>query len=143
MSKKLKFACLASLMVNVLLIGVLLGQLPNHLDQSSSRQQNMEQALQELPEPIQVQVRGKIEQMHEAVEPIREQIREARDEAVRALITEPFDPAAYDRKVNTINDLRLQRSKRMADTFKEIAKALPPEQRNVLAKILKRPPSSR
>jgi uncharacterized membrane protein len=103
----------------------------------------MEQALQELPEPIQAQVRGKIEQMHAAVEPIREQIREARDEAVRALITEPFDPAAYDRQVNTINDLRLQRSKRMADTFKEIAKALPPEQRNVLAKILKRPPSSR
>lgn len=143
MSKKLKFACLASLIVNVLLIGVLLGQLPNRLEQSSSRQQNMEQALQELPEPIQAQVRGKIEQMHEAVEPIREQIREARDEAVRALITEPFDPAAYDRQVNTINDLRLQRSKRMADTFKEIAKALPPEQRNILAKILKRPPSSR
>jgi uncharacterized membrane protein len=143
MNTKLKFACLASLIVNVLLIGVLLGQLPNRFEQGPSRQHSMEQALQELPEPIQAQVRGKIEQMHEAVEPIREQIREARDEAVRALITEPFDQATYDRQVDTINDLRMQRSKRMADTFKELAKVLPPEQRNILAKILKRPPSSR
>jgi hypothetical protein len=62
---------------------------------------------------------------------------------VRTLITEPFDQAAYERQVDTINDLRLQRSKRMAATFKELAKALPPAQRNVLAKILRRPPSSR
>jgi uncharacterized membrane protein len=143
MNKKLQCTCLASLIVNVLLLGVVLGQLPNRFDQGSSHQQSMEQTLQELPEPIQAQVRGKIEQMHEAVEPIREQIREARDEAVRTLITEPFDQAAYDRQVDTINDLRMQRSKRMAATFKELAKALPPEQRNVLAKILKRPPSSR
>jgi uncharacterized membrane protein len=143
MKKKLQFACLASLIVNVLLIGVLLGQLPNRFEQGLSRQQSMEQALQELPEPMQAQVRDKIDQMHEAVEPIREQIREARDEAVRTLITEPFDQAAYERQVDTINDLRLQRSKRMAATFKELAKALPPAQRNVLAKILRRPPSSR
>ena len=73
---------------------------------------------------------------------IRDQIQQAREEAIRILIAEPFDGTAYDRQVSKIHELYGQRSQRMAEIVKEVAKDLPPEQRQVLAEVLKRPPSS-
>lgn len=139
MNKKLKGAFLVSLLINILLVGVLLGKLPHRFEQGSSYQERMEKTLKELPEPVQARFR---EKMRENGEPMREQIRAAREEAIRLLTTEPFDESAYDRQVNMINDLRVQRSKRMAGIVKEIAKDLPLEQRKVLAGMLRRPPAS-
>jgi uncharacterized membrane protein len=83
-----------------------------------------------------------MDRVREGSEPIREQIREAREEAIRILIAEPFDGTAYDRQVMKIHELHGQRSQRMADLVKEVAKELPPDQRQVLAEVLRRPPSS-
>jgi uncharacterized membrane protein len=141
MNTKLKFAFLASLILNALLIGILVGQLPNRLTKNPSRKERMEQALKNLPEPVQTQFRSKMEQIRQVGKPLREQIRMARDDIMRILIAEPFDQAAYDRQVDTMNDLRMQGNKKMADIIKDLANELPSEHRNVLATILKRPPS--
>jgi len=143
MSTKLKLAFLASIVVNVLLIGVIVGQLPRRFDRDSSRQERMEKALKGLPEPAQARFREKIERMRKEGEPMRDQIRQGRDEAIRILTAEPFDEAAYDRQVSKINELRVQWSKRMAESFKQFAKELPSDQRHVLAEMLKRPPAGR
>jgi uncharacterized membrane protein len=143
MTAKLKFAFLASLIVNIFLIGVLLGELPHRFDERSSREERMEKAVAALPEPLREQFREKLQRMREGSEPIREQIHQAREEAIRILIAEPFDGAAYDRQVSKIHELHGQRSRRMAEIVKEVAKDLPPEQRQVLAEVLRRPPSSK
>lgn len=142
MNAKLKFAFLASFLVNVFLIGVLLGELPRRFDDRVSREERMEKAVEKLPEPLRAQFRGKMERMREGTEPVREQIQQAREEAIRILIAEPFDGTAYDRQVKKIHELHGQRSRRMAEIVKEVAKDLPPEQRQVLAEVLRRPPSS-
>jgi uncharacterized membrane protein len=141
MNTKLKFAFLASLLVNVFLLGVLLGELPRHFDEGVSREERMEKALDTLPESLRARFRGKMERMREGSEQLRDQIQEARDEALRILIAEPFDGTAYDQQVSKIHELYGQRAKRMAELVKEVAKDLPPEQRQVLAEVLKRPPS--
>jgi len=140
MNKKLQFAFLVSLLVNVLLVGVLLGQLPERVDRGSSRGQRMEEAIAELPEPLQARFCEKMEPLREDRESLRNQIQEARDEAIRLLVTEPFDEAAYDRQVNKIHELRGLRAKRMAEVVKAVAKDSPLEQREMLAEMLKRPP---
>jgi uncharacterized membrane protein len=142
MNAKLKFAFLASLLVNVFLIGVLLGELPRRFEEGVSREDRMEKEIEKLPEPLRAQFRGKMERMREGSEQLRNQIQEAREEALRILIAEPFDGTAYDRQVSKIHDLYGQRAKRMAELVKEVAKDLPPEQRQVLAEVLKRPPPS-
>jgi uncharacterized membrane protein len=142
MNAKLKFAFLASLMINVFLVGVLLGELPHRFDEGLSREARMEKAVEGLPEPLRARFRGQLERMREGSEPLREQIREAREETIRILVAEPFDGTAYDRQVNKIHALYGQRAKLMAEVVKEVAKDLPPEQRQVLAEVLKRPPSS-
>jgi uncharacterized membrane protein len=141
MNKKLKFVFLASILLNVLLGGVLLGELPRRLDRSLSRQEQMDKAIKELPEPMRSRFRDKMEQARKDVEPIRDQIQEARNETIRVFIAEPFDEAAYDRQVSKITDLRVQLAKRMAASMKEAAKELPPEQRQALAEAFKRPPT--
>ncbi|MGH7960716.1 MAG: periplasmic heavy metal sensor [Candidatus Binatia bacterium] len=142
MNRKLQFAFLVSLLVNVFLIGVLLGELPHHFNERVSREERMEKALKELPEPLQTQLREKMGRMREGSESIRKQIQEAREEAIRILITEPFDGTAYDRQVSTIHELYGQRSKRMAEVVKEVAKDVSLEHRQALAEVLKRPPPS-
>ena len=142
MSAKLKFAFLMSLVVNVFLVGVLLGELPHRFDEGMSREERLAKATEALPEPLRTQFRGKMDRLREGSEPLREQIREAREEAIRILVAEPFDGTAYDRQVRKIHELHGQRSQRMAEFVKEVATDLPPEQRQVLAEVLKQPPPS-
>src|SRR6476660_1982774 len=142
MNAKLKFAFLMSLVVNVFLVGVLLGELPHRFDEGMSREERLAKATEALSEPLRTQFRGKMDRLREGSEPLREQIREAREEAIRILVAEPFDGTAYDRQVRKIHELHGQRSQRMAEFVKEVATDLPPEQRQVLAEVLKQPPPS-
>ncbi|MGE0680227.1 MAG: Spy/CpxP family protein refolding chaperone [Candidatus Binatia bacterium] len=141
MNGKLKIAFLASILFNVLLLGVLLGALPHYFEKDHPRRQRIEKALKELPEPVQAQFREKMESSGEAGEPLREQSRRAREEAIRILIAEPFDESAYDRQISKINELRVQMATRMASIVKDVARDLPLKQREVLAEVLRRRPS--
>ena len=142
MNAKLKFAFLASLIANVFLVGVLLGEIPRRFEEGVSREDRMEKAIAALPKSLRAQFREKLERTREGSELIRGQIQQAREEAIRILIAEPFDGTAYDQQVSKIQELYGQRSRRMAEIVKEVAKDLPPEQRQVLAKVLRRPPPS-
>ncbi len=138
MSKAVKLVFLASLVLNVLFVGVLLGRLPG--DVGFGRQQRMEQALKDLPEPTQTRLREKFKQMRAAGDPLRDQIRLSREETLRILSADPFDEVAYDRHVSQIDDLQLQMFEKMGQVVKEIAKELPPEERRLFAQILRSPP---
>ena len=142
MNGKLKFAFLASLLLNVFLVGLFLGEVPHCFDERLSREERMEKAIEKLPEPLRARFREKLDRMREGSEQLRDQIQEAREEAIRILVAEPFDETMYDRQVNKIHELYGQRSQRMAAIVKDVAKELSPEQRQVLAEVLKRPPSS-
>ena len=138
MSKTVKLVFLASLVLNVLLVGVLLGRLPR--DVGFGRQQRLEQALKDLPEPTQTRFREKFKQMRAAGDPQRDQIRVAREETLRILSADPFDEAAYDRHVSQIDDLQLQMFKKMGQVVKEIAKELLRRSAACLPKSSRRPP---
>jgi uncharacterized membrane protein len=143
MNKWFKFLFLVSIVLNVLFLGLFLGEVPHRFGRDPSPRERMESALKELPEPVQSQFREKMKQMRAEAGPLIDQIRDARTEAIRILTTEPFDETAYDTQVNKIVDLRVEMTKRMAATFKEAAKSLPPDQRQALAKILSRSPRTR
>jgi uncharacterized membrane protein len=139
MNKALKLAFVASLVLNVLLIGVLLGQLPNRFAGGYSPQGRIEAAAQQLPEPARSRFRNQMAQLRAEVQPLREQVQEARNNTLRAFGAEPFDEAAFEQQVSRISELRMQLSKRMAARVKEVAKELPANQRQALAEAFKRP----
>lgn len=140
MSKSVRLVFLASLVLNVLLLGMVLGRLPRAFDQGRDRQQRVEQALKDLAEPTQTRLREKLKQIRAAGDPLRDQIRVAREETLTLLSAESFDEADYDRQISKINDLQLQRFQEMGQVVKEIARELSPEERRQFAQILRRPP---
>src|SRR5437867_3927648 len=105
-----------------------------------SRRQQMEQALQNLPDPIEARFREKFQQIRAAGDPVRKQMDAARDEALRLLSTEPFDEAAYDQQVKKIDELREEMFKRMGQVIKQTVKELSPDERRMFADLLRRPP---
>jgi uncharacterized membrane protein len=143
MSKMLKLAFIISIILNVLFVGLLLSELPRRLGRGFSPRERMDRVLQELPEPGRSQLREKMKQIRAEAEPLFSEIQDARTSAIRILGSEPFDEAAYDRQVNKIVDLRVQMTKRMGTAVKDTAKSLPPDQREMLAKVLSRPPRAR
>ena len=64
MTKAVKLAFLASLVLNLLLLGVILGKMPRGLEATPpTRQQRMEEGLKKVPEPTQSRLREKFTQM--------------------------------------------------------------------------------
>ena len=139
MNSKLKTAFIVSIILNVLLLGIFFGTLSPGFGRENSRRERLTADIEKLPEPARSRFRDKMTQFRSADDPSREQMRQARNEAIRLLVAEPFDEAAYDRQVLKIDELRQQRTKRMSDGMKELVKGLPPEQRTAVGEILKRP----
>ena len=139
MSKKFKLAFLASLFLNVVLIGVFLGQSPRHFDRGARREQRLDQALEGLPVEAQSRLREKMAQLRSAAQPLFERIRTAQDEAACALGADPFDEAAYNLKIVEINRLRMESTDRLSKTAKEAAMSLPADERRRFTEMLRRP----
>jgi uncharacterized membrane protein len=140
MSKPVKLALLASLVLNIILLGVILGHVPRTLEGRPSRQERMEQALQNLPESVRAKFREKFQQIRATGDDQRRQMDSARGEALQLLGAEPFDEVAYDRQVSKIDALREEMFKRIGQAVKQTAKELPPEERRMFADVLRRPP---
>jgi len=140
MNRNIKFAFIASLILNVLLIGVLLGQSPRRFDRGTMRQQRMDQALKDLPEAAQTRLREKFQQLHAAAEPLFEQIRKNEEQAVQLLGKEPFDETAYDRQVSKITEMRVEITKKLSQVAKDASKDLSADERARFTQFLRRPP---
>jgi Spy/CpxP family protein refolding chaperone len=140
MNTRLKTAFIASIILNVLLLGIFFGTLSPGFGRESSRRERLTMEMEKLPEPARSRFRDKMAQYRSADDPTREQMRQARNEAIRLLVAEPFDEAAYDQQVMKMTELRRQRTQRMSDDMKDLIKGLPPEQRTAVGEMLKRPP---
>ena len=139
MNTKIKGAFVASIILNVLLIGMFFGTLSPGFGRENSRRQRLTADIEKLPEPARSRFRDKMAQFRSGEDPSREQMRQARNEAIRLLVAEPFDEAAYERQLLKVEELRRQRTKRISDDMKELVKGLPAEQRSPVGEMLKRP----
>jgi len=140
MTRTAKLAFVASITLNVLLIGVLLGQTPRRFNRSAVREQRMEQALKDLPEASRARLRERFQQLRSAGETLFEQIRKHQDEAVRLLGNDPFDEAAYNGQVSKIADMRGEMTQKLSQAVKAAVKDLSPQERQRFATLLRRPP---
>jgi uncharacterized membrane protein len=139
MNTKLKSAFIVSIVLNVLLLGIFLGTFSPGFGRESSRRERLTAEIEKLPEPARSRFRDKMAQLRAADDPLREQMRQARNQAIDLLIAEPFDEAVYDKQLIQINQLRGQMSKRVADDLKELVRGLPRKQRAAVGEMLKRP----
>ena len=140
MNRAAKMAFIGSIILNVLLLGFVLGQSPRRFDRNAMRQQRIEQVIKDLPEASQQRLRERFQQLRSTADPLFEQMRKAQDEAVQVLGAESFDEAALDRQEAKINELRTEMSKQLSQSVKLAIKDLGPEERRRFAQMLRRPP---
>ena len=139
MNTKLKSAFIVSIISNVLLLGIFFGTLSPGFGRESSRRERLTAEIEKLPDPARSRFRDKMAQLRAADDPLREQMRQARNQAIDLLVAEPLDEAAYDKQLIQISQLRGQISQRVSDDLKELVRGLPPEQRAAVGEVLKRP----
>ena len=140
MNRAAKMAFVGSIILNVLLLGFVLGQSPRRFDRNAMRQQRMEQVIKDLPEASQQRLRERLQQLRATADPFFEQMRKAQDEAIQVLGAESFDEAALDRQEAKINELRAKMSKQLSQSVKLAIKDLSPEERRRFAQMLRRSP---
>ena len=140
MNRAAKMAFVGSIILNVLLLGFVLGQSPRRFDRNAMRQQRIEQVIKDLPEASQQRLRERFQQLRGTADPLFEQMRKAQDEAIQVLGAESFDEPALDRQEVKINELRAQMSKQLSQSVKSAIKDLSPEERRRFAQMLRRRP---
>jgi uncharacterized membrane protein len=144
MSKTTKLVLIGSLVLNLLLLGVVIGQSPRRFDRGAMREQLMEQKIKDLPPASQARLRQRFTELRKTAEPLFDQLRQVQDETAQLVGADPFDPAAFDRQEAKIIQLRAETTKKLTQSVKDAVKDLTLEERQRFAEILRRPtPPSR
>jgi uncharacterized membrane protein len=140
MSRNVKILIVASLVLNVLLAGVIIGNVFHRIGwRSASKHDARVLAAKLSPEKYKLftEVMGGA---RSECKQIRKHIRERREQALGILTAPEFDEQSFRREVDTLHDLRGRVADRLSGATLELAKQFDPEERKLLGKYLERPP---
>ena len=140
MSKKMKVLVIGSLLLNVLLVGVIIGDMSYRLREEPYFGRHAREFSSKLPEDKAALFSETVEKVHLNNRDVHKQIREARKRAMRILTARDFDEAAYQAQVEKLHELRGLMSRRLADATIELARQFDQKERRALAQYLRRPP---
>ena len=137
MSKKMKILIFSSLLLNVLLTGVVIGDVSHRFHKEYFVRKSVEEFASKLPGDKAALLLETVERVHLNNRDAYNQIRETREEAMKLLSADEFDEAAYRLQVEKIHKLRSLMKRRLADATIELAKQFSQEERRALAQHLR------
>ena len=137
MSKKMKILIFSSLLLNVLLAGVVIGDVSHRFHKEYFVRKSVQELASKLPGDKAALFLETVERVHMNNRDAYNQIREARKEAIKFLSAPDFDEAAYRLQVEKIHELRSLMKQRLADATIELAKQFNQEERKALAQHLR------
>jgi len=137
MSKKMKVLIFSSLLLNVLLIGVVIGDVTHRFHIEHFVRKSVQEFASKLPEDKAALLLETVGRVHLNNRDEYNQLREARKEAMKLLSATEFDEAAYRLQIEKIHELRSLMKQRLADATIELAKQFSQEERRSLAQHLR------
>jgi len=140
MSKKMKVLVMSSILLNVLLLGIIIGNISHRLSIEKFDRRHAPELAVKLSPDKEALFFETMEKVRKDSRDIQEQIEEARESALSILTAPEFDEAGYQVEVNRLHELRGIMMQRLADATKELAQNFNQEERRGLAEHLKRPP---
>lgn len=136
MSKTFKIIFAASIILNILLAGVVIGTYSHDFKRKVSMRQDIDEALEEFPADKRALVTRAVESLRESTKETKKEIHEKRKEIVGILTAPEFDPALYDKKVAELHILMNSLGNEFADTARELALNLDQDERKALAEVI-------
>jgi uncharacterized membrane protein len=140
MSRKIKILTIVSLLLNVLLIGVVIGDISHRFGREPYWRKHSRDLTSRLPEDKAELFRKTLEEVYGDNRDVYKEIKEARGRAMEILSAPEFDEAAYREEVDRIHELKGLMKRRLADATVELAKQFDQEERKALSEQLRRPP---
>jgi len=140
MSKKMKVLTIGSLLLNVLLIGIIIGDMSQRLQREHLSGRHARELSSKLPEDKAALFLETVEKVHLNNRDVHKQIRAARQRAMKILTSPKFDEAAYQVQVEKLHELRGLMRRRLANATIELARQFDQQERRALAQHLRRPP---
>ena len=137
MNKKIKILIFSSLLLNVLLAGVVIGDMSHRFHKEYFVRKSVKEFASKLPADKAALFLETVERVHLNNQDAYNQIREARKEAMRLLSAPDFDESAYRLQVEKIHELRSLMKRRLADATIELAKQFNQKERKALAQHLR------
>ncbi|MBW2664467.1 MAG: periplasmic heavy metal sensor [Deltaproteobacteria bacterium] len=137
MSKKIKFLIFSSLLLNVLLFGVVIGDVSHRLHKEYFIRKSAQEFASKLPQDKAAFFLKTMERVHLNNRDAYNQIRETKKEAIKLLSAPEFNEAAYRAQVEKIHKLRSLMKRRLADATIELARQFSQEERRALAQHLR------
>ncbi|MFC1812403.1 periplasmic heavy metal sensor [Thermodesulfobacteriota bacterium] len=137
MSKKMKILIFSSLLLNVLLVGVVIGDVSHRFHIEHFVQKSVKEFASKLPGDKAALFLETVERVHLNNRDAYDQIREAREEAMSLLSAPEFDEPGYRLQVEKLHELRSLMKRRLADATTELARQFSQEERKALAQHLR------
>ena len=138
MSKKIKILIFSSLLLNVLLAGVVIGDVSHRFYKEYFVRKSVKEFASKLPGDKAALFLETVKRVHLSNRDAYNQTREARKEAMKLLSATEFDEAAYRLQVEKIHELRILMKRRLADATIELARQFSQKERSALAQHLRR-----
>jgi len=137
MNKKMKILIFSSLLLNVLLAGVVIGDVSHRFHKEYFVRKSVKEFASKLPGDKAALFLETVKRVHLNNRDAYNQIREARKEAMNLLSAPEFDEAAYRLQVEKIHELRSLMKHRLADATIELARQFSQKERSALAQHLR------
>jgi uncharacterized membrane protein len=133
----MKIVVVASVVLNVLLVGIILGNVFHHMGRGGPFKRDRALAAKLPPEKFKLftEVMGGA---RSECKQIRKQIRETREQTLNILTASEFDEQSFQREVDKLHELRGQVTHRVAEATLVLAKQFSPEERRLLGEYLER-----
>lgn len=131
-------ALLASLMINMLFVGVAAGRMWAHGGWHGAHDHQrggdgIVGFLQQLPEGRRQTLRSSMETTRTEVKAMREDVRKLRQQARKLLSADPFDTAAFSAAMAQVNAVRAKIGERIAKGMSDVAGQMTAEERKAFA----------
>jgi uncharacterized membrane protein len=140
MSKTTRILIISSLILNVFLIGIIIGGMSDRMFRKDFPGREPPDLGLKLPPDKEKLFSDMMEKVFRENDDIRKQIDEARERVLSILSAPEFDEATYYAEIEKLEKLHSAMMQRLADATKELAKQFNREERKVLAEHLRQPP---
>ena len=140
MSKKVKIFITTSVLLNVLLVGIVIGGISKSHFSPGHQPARMEQRLSEILEILPADKSEEFEQRISELKALRHAdkttMRSARKNVMQVFMQEPFDKASYQQAVQGLNKRHQQQMDTRVNLIADMAQYLSPKERKQLARLV-------
>ena len=136
MSKTFKIIFAASIIINILLAGMVIGTYSHDFKRKVLIRHDIDEVIEEFPADKRALVTGAVASIRERTKETKKEIHEKRKEIVAILTAPEFDPALYDKNVDELHALMNKLGTEFADTARDLALNLDQDERKALAEVI-------